>query len=35
MAWSLSGNLSRLKSAYGTITYSAWPPTQPPMSTYP
>ena len=35
MAWSLSGNLSTLKSAYGTITYSACPPTQPPMSTYP
>ena len=24
---------SRFQSAYGTITYSAWPPTQPPMST--
>src|SRR5213076_785523 len=35
IAWSLSGNLSRFQSAYGTSTYSAWPPTQPPMSTYP
>ncbi len=35
MAWSRSGNFSRFQSAYGTITYSAWPPTQPPMSTYP
>src|SRR5918997_1244448 len=34
-AWSLSGNLSRLKSANGTKTYSACPPVQPPMSTYP
>ena len=33
MACALSGNFSRLKSAYGIITYSAWPPTQPPMST--
>ncbi len=35
MAWSRSGNFSRFQSAYGTMTYSAWPPTQPPMSTYP
>ena len=28
-----SGNLRRLKSAYGTMTYSDWPPIQPPMST--
>src|SRR5918998_1554783 len=34
-AWSRSGNFSRLKSANGTMTYSAWPPVQPPMSTYP
>src|SRR5919107_2081906 len=34
-AWSLSGNLSRLKSANGTMMYSACPPVQPPMSTYP
>ena len=34
-AWSRSGNFSRLKSANGIITYSAWPPSQPPMSTYP
>src|SRR5207344_2943621 len=34
-AWSLSGNFSTFQSAYGTSTYSAWPPTQPPMSTYP
>ena len=33
IACDLSGNLSRLKSAYGTMTYSAWPPIQPPMST--
>ena len=32
-ASSRSGNFRRLKSAYGTMTYSAWPPTQPPMST--
>src|SRR6266853_2662283 len=34
-ARSLSGNLRRLKSAYGAITYSACPPIQPPRSTYP
>ena len=33
IAASRSGNFSRLKSAYGTITYSACPPTHPPMST--
>ena len=31
----LSGKRRRLKSAYGTMTYSACPPIQPPMSTYP
>src|SRR5690606_30002818 len=35
IAWSLSGKVSRFQSAYGTSTYSACPPTQPPMSTYP
>src|SRR5215217_5199220 len=35
IAWSLSGNFRRFQSAYGTSAYSAWPPTQPPMSTYP
>lgn len=35
IAWSLSGNFSRFQSAYGTSTYSACPPTHPPMSTYP
>jgi hypothetical protein len=35
IAWSLSGNFSRFQSAYGTATYWACPPTQPPMSTYP
>src|SRR6478672_1871781 len=35
MAWSRSGNFRRFQSAYGTSAYSACPPTQPPMSTYP